>query len=516
MTLPIEIDFFKVTKERLSKCDGWWWISNNYKKKEVFSCREAVQYRDRLGSGENGGVPLWSELKSQIYEVSYPNMEFFLYIVCHTRANTQFIDDYEIIKAANLDPISATICRMNDTDSEELGEEKQSDSPFFGLVNPFNIELILEHFKKKYEQSNIIQIFDCSLLKFAGFPETVITNAGDRSKFMEIHPTELVNTVKKFYSATKVAQISSPDPIWYGEGKKHIKTKIAKRVECLRFPPSTGPKIGIVTGNSPESGLTLWNDFLANFRFLYNNLADILMPEVIIHSFPQMGLSMELVKREDQVWEAMKSSILGLLESGCNFITIACNTTIYFESKIVQLCKRYNSRFISIAEACIPEIKYQILKSNNPRVGLVGIGTVIDISGGYSGYKSHFQENGIEVIPCNAEALAYDIKNIGTSKKEINSIVEKFRNLVRHKLKSESVIVLSLTEVSLIYREHKETLSKKYKETKIFIDPLMELSRYLVYLYLLQGYQNSNVFQILLNIDLETSLKELIYSDHYQ
>ena len=341
-----------------------------------------------------------------------------------------------------------------------------------------------------------------------------MTNAGDRTKYLEINPKVLILCVKKFFKDVRVEECTTPDPLWLGEEGRYLKD------EWMRFPPASGPKIGLLTGNSPESGLTLWNDFLDQYRDFSSNLADVLMPEVIVYSLPQMGLSMELVKRENVVWEEMKKAILVLLTSGCKLITIACNTTIYFGPQIDEICKPYNAKFISIAEACLPEIQNQLSKQrdNSNAVGLVGIGPVIDVEGGYSGYAKQFKDNGIEVVPCDATDLAWAIKRVGTSdnKDEIQSLVEKFRSLMSGALSSVKVVVLSLTEVSLIYRKHIEKLPKKYKARKIIIDPVFELSRYLVYLYLLYGWKENKVCQFPEHYPIDNKLKEIIYKGHYQ
>lgn len=141
----------------------------------------------------------------------------------------------------------------------------------------------------------------------------------------------------------------------------------------------------------------------------------------------------------------------------------------------------------------MPAIKHEL---NNKRgrssVGLVGIGPVVDMLNSYSGYKRHLEAEGIKVIPCPGERLAFAVKNKGTKK----ALVAEFRRLINQQLPNEHVIVLALTEVSIVYREHIATTSKKHKSNKIFIDPLLELSKYLAFLYLNQGYRECPVCQI--------------------
>jgi len=87
---------------------------------------------------------------------------------------------------------------------------------------------------------------------------------------------------------------------------------------------------------------------------------------------------MELVERENHVWAEMEKAIIALLETGCKILTIACNTTIYFEPRITQLCAKYGARFISIAEACMPGVRRALEDWNGEAdVGLVGIGQLL-------------------------------------------------------------------------------------------------------------------------------------------
>lgn len=372
------------------------------------------------------------------------------------------------------------------------------------MVNPFNVDRVLQSQGEVTNDSEIVQVFDDSVNLIGDHPNTVTTNAGDRTKFLEINPQDLILSVSKYFPNTLKASISIPDPRWLGE---NIKYKI--RDEWLHFPPPTGPKIGILTGNSPESGLMLWNDFLEQFRNIYNNLTDVLMPEVLVHSLPQMGLSMELAEREDEVWLQIEEAIKQLLKNGCKLITLACNTTIYFEPKISKLCKAHNARFVSIAEACLPAIKEQTLESDKDslRVGLVGIGPVVDFEGGYSGYEKQFTAEGIEAVPCDATDLAYLIKSIGTHKKP-EAGINKLSLLIEKQLDNTAVVVLSLTEVSLIYRKG----SKKHKYKKVYIDPISELARFLVYLYVLNGLKESAICQIPDSFNLESKLNQIMYS----
>lgn len=331
--------------ERINNSGVWWQVSKNYKNIEVYSCRHAIKYRDRLGSGDNGGIPLWAELKSLVGVAVDSTTNMSIYFAAHTRANTEFSEPL-ILKALGIEAAKSNIDKILDTDvspdsnsthvnKSPILEPKISESDYFGKVNPFNIDLILsECMDAEVEIEDIFQIFDESLELHGGFPNTIMSNLGDRRLAFEMHTTDLINVVKKLSPKSIVTKIAYPCPVWLG-----IKGEPRKDY-WLQFPPPTGPKIGVLTGNAPESGLILFEDTLIAFRSQYANMADVLMPEMYIHSLPQMGLSMELVSRDDYVWNEVKNAVIKLLEVGCKIITLACNTTIYYEPRIIELCDK--------------------------------------------------------------------------------------------------------------------------------------------------------------------------------
>lgn len=483
---------------RINESGIWWQASRNHIDKEVYGCRQAVKYRSRLGSGGNGGIPLWAEVKSLIGIAIDSGTGTKRFFAAHSRANVRFVIN-RIVKLLGLNEestkIQALIDDETDSESNGNGDGELRGQKYYGLVNPFNVDLIFKDvIGEKIEGDEIYQLFDETLELFGGFPRTVMSNLGDRTLAFEMYPSDLISSTKRMFPKTLVGKISETSPIWLGLAGKH------KKDYWLQFPPPEGPKIGILTGNAPESGMTLWRDILEAFRNQYSNLADVLMPEIHIHSLPPMGLSMELVKREEQVWNEMEKAVKILLEAGCKIITLACNTTIYYEPKIMKLCEKYvGARFVSIAEACMPAIRNALkVRSGRPSVGLVGIGPVIDMIGPYSGYKRHLEAEGIEVVPCPGEELAFAVKNLGGTKREL---LTKFRQLINKELPNEQIIVLALTEVSMVYRQHLAESSKKSKKysgepNKLFIDPLLELGKYLSFLYLCQGYRKSTVCQI--------------------
>lgn len=521
-----------ITTERLRASDVWHQVWPNSAGAEARGCRDAATVRNRLGSAEHGGVPLWAELKSEIGFVVRRSTGERLYYAAHTRGNTcvdreriaailgvEFSDcDFQI--RIDKDAVDAERA----TDSERDGAK--GDSSVFGLVNPLNIDVLFRIEGHEVTATDIYQLFDESLRLEAGHPRTVTTNSGRRVEAFEIAAEDLIAAVTKLFPRTKVGRFSYPDPVWLGEGE-------FRKDYWLRFPPPAGPKVGILTGNAPESGLALWSDFLARYRALFQNTTDVLMPEVTIYSLPAMGLSMEIIRREDSVWAEIEKAVHELLAAGCRIITVACNTTIHFEPEIRSLCRDHGVEFASIAEACLPEIRRGLRETaadggDGDLVGLVGIGPVIDLNGGYSGYARYFRDHDIRVKSCSAMHLAYVVKNVGVdslrktdrrrgaeAKRDAHAkrknVVTEFRKLIKQGLPDVRVIVLALTEASLAYRQHLETAPAKHVDGRVYVDPVYELARHLVFTYLRRGYRDAAVCQIPANFDLDGKLSEFVY-----
>lgn len=475
-----------VTLQRLGTSNVWWKKNININDSIAESCRQAVTVRNRLGSNSTEGVPLWSEIKSEIGYVSDDKRKI-LY-VSHTRANTE-IDEKKVKLIFGFDPETSSINRLL---SGEDDKDRVS-SPYFGLVNPFNADEIAKALGHPSQKLTVFQVLDNSLFLNAGFPNTLLTNLGSKTESLEIHASDLLAILRDNFRNVEVGDISNPCHIWLGNGIKH-----GNKYEWMRFPPPTGPKIGILTGNSPESGMDLWHDILTIFRKIYlQRASDSGMPEVIVHSLPAMGLSMELIDREELVWKHMEKAIINLLEAGCKLITVACNTTIYFEDHIGSMCTKYDAEFVSIATSCLPGILTVVKDkqgSNKRKIGLIGIGPVID-KGKYSRYRKVLEDENIVVHEFLGEELAYLMKRIGTNTEETKAAVRKFSHILRNEFEEDEVIVLALTEVSLMYREYKETIKEKYQVSNIVIDPMKELAKAIVEKYIIKGAKESLVMQ---------------------
>jgi len=108
--------------------------------------------------------------------------------------------------------------------------KKIDEKEYFGLVNPF----------LGFDRKKILQIFDKSLKTQDFIPNTMMTNASNSRWGIEFNLSELIDAL--------------PNTLIEYVVKENTKFGINKH------------KIGILTGNSPESGILLWEKINENIR----------------------------------------------------------------------------------------------------------------------------------------------------------------------------------------------------------------------------------------------------------
>jgi len=387
----------------------WCRISTNTTSK---SCKDAVSKRNRLGKT---GIPLNDELKSNFGFVQHNGTRN--YIMLHCRGN-QRLDFNKVEKV-----IGGKFERIDEIELYQLFNLE------YGKINPFI----------RLSDISFIQIFDeTTLIKFTP-PYTMTTNAGDFSWGLEFKPEEIISKL----SNTQVADIIEE----------------SSKIDFKHF------KIGILTGNSPESGIMLWNSVNEKIRKKLGKnhfLGDISFPPVYTVSFPEMGMSMELQERLEDTRNTVLKGIESLCDSGANLITIACNTTQFFIDEINQICKRFNAEFISI-----PETTYNYLKKNNIKsFDFLAIGCVADKS--WSAFSKIFDDFDVH-IP-NKTALdkinrtAFNVKQAVVDSEGINSL----RDLIQNSTETDTVL-LALTELSILLASQKKNRSGKSFEDTLSI-----------------------------------------------
>ena len=297
-------------REKLKNKKIWFIISNNYNNQEAQGCWDAALKRNRLG---HSNIPIFCELKSILGFVIKDNKK--KYVIVHCRGN-QEIDKEKVNK------IIGAKCQKikNKTELKNLGLG-------FGLINPF----------LGFDRPDILQIFDESLLTQNFIPYTMMTNASHSRWGVEFKLDELIDSL--------------PNKLIEDILLENTKFEIKKH------------KIGILTGNSPESGMLLWEKINMRIRDNLGDdhfLGDISFPGVIIESIPEMGMSMDLGKRREEVEEVVNRGITNLCERGATIVCIACNTTQYFSEMSKEICSKHNKH--EVIYVSIPEITYQYLK----------------------------------------------------------------------------------------------------------------------------------------------------------
>ena len=379
------------------------------------SCRDAAHRRERLGTF---GIPLWDELKSFALTDDGSRL-----VLLHCRADAEFDLDAACehlgLRHGSLERADSLLADLR------VG---------YGLVNPFTTW--------DDESVEVRQVFDHGVLSRLGTPGTMMTNAGDSTWAVEFYGDELVDVLD---GASVASIIASPAPVRPGYAERPA-------------------KIGIVTGNSPESGMALWENLLATVRGRLGraNRGDVSMPAVEVTSIPGMGLSMELDHRLEPVHEIVRSAVAGLAEAGATHVGVACNTTQYYSPSLTEVAEAAGAEFLSMPEAVASWLRAEGID----QVGLVGIDYVSDL-GEWSAYGPALR--GIEVeIPDDRghdriEELAYQVKAEGPSTQALG----RLRNVLRDAMDSKYV-VLALTELSILL----ELQSKRSKGDQVLVDPL--------------------------------------------
>ncbi|MEM6474613.1 MAG: hypothetical protein AAF687_00450, partial [Pseudomonadota bacterium] len=357
----------------------WYLLGRNQNFQAAGNCEQAALIRSCLGYG----IPLSRELKSALGSFRDETGQECR-VVVHCRASHE-IDFEKVNKVLG-----------EGAKFERLELERDGKSDLYGLVNPFAIELASMAGKQH------IQIFDSGVFEPDELPDSLITNAGDKTWSIEFRSFELERIIspRRFIRADVV---SKRRPFW-------------RR------------KIGILTGNSPESGALLWDVLLKTVREKRKEVeraayqqrnpdrkrakcleptGDVFMPEVHIRSLPAMGLTMELHLRRDQIWKRISPSIEEMcqdlsVEDGQkqNVLAIACNTTPHFAPEIRKIADKHNVHFLSISDA----VEKFLTKRGIDEVVLLGIGYIHHPQ--FSGYGNLYsQGSAIKLHPISAEIL---------------------------------------------------------------------------------------------------------------
>jgi aspartate/glutamate racemase len=368
------------------------------------------------------GIPLCDELKTGVGEVTTAGSRRF--VAAHCRGH-QRLDDDKLSEA-----LGGPFRRLFPDELLGLfGAEK-------GLVNPVGLAM----------KGGVQQVFDETVTRRYFPPYTMMTNIGDLTYGVEFYPAEIIHAIE-------------------GSVVADIVTEAGRRVPIQH-------RFGILTGNSPESGILLWesiNTRIRTFRRMFRG--DISFPSVIVISRPEMGLSMELADREAAVRAVVLDGVRELCERGVTVVAIACNTSQYFSEEVAALCSEYGARFISIADETASYLSRQGIESFD----FLGIGPVSDLRK-WSGFGRAL--SGFDVrIPSarNLAKLAYDIKKEVVTGKTINLL----RDVINQATETD-VVVLALTELSIVLASQK----RSQRSAKRFVDTLEILAERMAQIFI--------------------------------
>lgn len=390
------------------------------------TCRDARSKRYRLG---HIGIPLYDELKSIVgMAVDENGVETF--IAMHCRGHMEI--DFNAVQS--LMGYSTKIQIL----SEELLARKFGLE--FGIVNPISLCI--------NSSGNIFQVFDYGLIEpISQYPGTMMTNAGNHYCGIEFDVVQVIESIPNH----KVASIAVQD----------------RELLTHDLPSCTNPKsIGIITGNGPDSGMTLWHSINDNISQILGEhfLGDMSLPKVYIASIPAMGLSMELDKRELATQSVLLEAVENLKMQKVDLLALACHTTHYFERQIREIFDSKTQHFISMPETVIKYLDNEKISD----AAILGINYVADL-GKWSAY-SPAKDLNIKFEKLSADTMkkfheiGYDVKQMADYHKSYMKLI----SLIRKDIKSNNVII-ALTELSILLEKSSK---KNWKSDKKIIDAL--------------------------------------------
>lgn len=416
----------KIIKERFISNAIWFNLTPNLKAE---SCADAANKRNRLG---HTGIPIFDELKSNAgYYIDKNNKK--QYVIIHCRGNQKL--DICVNGKNEKNIFNKKVNRILDSKYYRLDRNRLEEkiNLKYGLINPF-LDI----------NEKVLHIFDSTVFKTYHAPYTMMTNAGDFNWGIEFHPKDILKVIKNYKIEDVITEGSKPNY------KNHI--------------------IGILTGNGPESGIMLWKKINERVRKKIkkqNFRGDLSFPRVLIESVPEMGLSMELDLRANTTRKVVLDSVKNLCERGATLICLACNTTQYFKSEIISICKIYGVQFISI-----PDVVEKYLHKNKiVHFDFLGIKFVTDFKK-WSAFKILNNKNYKIVVPSvtnlnKIQEIAFKVKRENANE----SGRQKLRDII-NEVSQTKTIIIALTEISILLGSEK----KKSINGRTYIDTLSILA----------------------------------------
>jgi aspartate racemase len=207
-----------------------------------------------------------------------------------------------------------------------------------------------------------------------------------------------------------------------------------------QLPPAR-QRVGIISGSGPEAGIDLWAKVQQASRALLGERyrGDLDAPEVIVHSVPGLGLSMELERNDALIWPLLAETMRRLDEQ-VDAYAIACNTLNHYEAQLRALPLR--ARLVSTQDM----VRRLVRERGLAKVALLGARPVMAM-GPWSAYRDLPKHVAVE-LPRDADALhalIYDVKTRGGN---APGIAARFEALLAGL--QAPVVLLACTELPLI------------------------------------------------------------------
>ncbi len=206
-------------------------------------------------------------------------------------------------------------------------------------------------------------------------------------------------------------------------------------------------KIGIITGSGPEAGIDLWQKILhENRQYLKDEFkGDLEAPNVTIFSIPKLGLSMELEKNYDIVWETLKEAVIEICKY-VDYFVIACNTLNVYTSKIESI--GYKGKFLSTLDV----LNEYIEKNNLNQIAIIAAMPILQMKE-YSVFKPLYENFNVELPQdfLKVHNLIYEVKKSGADNAKV---IKEFDDIVKS-LESKDIF-LACTELPLINYKTKD------------------------------------------------------------
>ena len=226
-------------------------------------------------------------------------------------------------------------------------------------------------------------------------------------------------------------------------------------------------KIGILGGMGPEASANFYYKIIHYCQKKYQAVQDTDFPPLIIYSLPLSGFDESGIVDKKLVLQQLFHGVDTLINSGCDFIVIPCNTVHLF---IDELRKKSSIPIINIMDETVKKIK----QDHHNVVGLLGSDTTLKLQL----YQDLLDKNNISCIPPNEgdnplitklilEVMSGKVEN--KTKNKVLSIIKKMEQ------QSANAVILGCTEIPLAISQ-KDVNIKVYDTLQILAESAVDFA----------------------------------------